>query len=376
MSAEAAQMQASIGEVIAGRSLVVVAGSGGVGKTTVSAALGIAASGQCDGDVLVLTVDPARRLASALGIGIDGNEAVPVPLRGESSNLYAAMLDPGLAWDAMVRAEAPPDMAERIFANPVYRKIADTFVHGNDYAALGWLDDAITSDRYQLIVVDTPPSQNALDFFDAPVRVAEFFGSPLLGWLTGGDGTLISSAAAKTFASLADRLLGAEFFADVIEFFQLMNSVVPGMVERTSAVANKFSGSDAAFLAVASPASDLEERLSGLAESLAERDLSFDALVVNGVEPDVMAEPKVRDVAERVLGREKSPLSKSNTELAAPGAEYVLERHHVARQQREIVDRLNVNAVATIPRLVHSPTTTDSLAELGLQLWGDSADMA
>ena len=144
MSAEAAQMQASIGEVIAGRSLVVVAGSGGVGKTTVSAALGIAASGQCDGDVLVLTVDPARRLASALGIGIDGNEAVPVPLRGESSNLYAAMLDPGLAWDAMVRAEAPPDMAERIFANPVYRKIADTFVHGNDYAALGWLDDAIT----------------------------------------------------------------------------------------------------------------------------------------------------------------------------------------------------------------------------------------
>ena len=142
---------ASIGQVLSGRSLVVVAGSGGVGKTTVSAALGLAASRQLDGKVLVLTIDPARRLASALGIGIEGNTAVPVPIDGEPSNLYAAMLDPGPAWDALVAQEATPEIAERIFANPVYRKIADTFVHGNDYAALGWLDEAIESDEYALI---------------------------------------------------------------------------------------------------------------------------------------------------------------------------------------------------------------------------------
>ena len=361
----------SVGQVIDGRSLVVVAGSGGVGKTTISAALGLAASRHIDGDVLVLTIDPARRLASALGIDIDGNEAVRVPVDGTASNLFAAMLDPGPAWDDMVRAEASDEVADRIFANPVYRKIADTFVHGNDYAALGWLEEAIASNAYDLIIVDTPPSQNALDFFDAPERVAEFFGSPLLSWLTGGDGTLMSSAAAKTFASLADRLLGAEFFADVVEFFQLMNSVVPGMVTRTTAVANTFAGDDAAFLGVASPSTDLEARLATLADSLAERDLTFDALVVNGVEPDVFALDKVRDVAERVIAHEKSPLSKRSTELSSPGAEYVLERHAVARQQRDIVERLPAEAVATVPRFVHSPTTTEALLELGLALWGE-----
>ncbi len=362
-----------IREVIADRSLVVVAGSGGVGKTTVSAALGLAASQRVDGNVLVLTIDPARRLASALGIDIDGNEAVQVPIDGAPSNLYAAMLDPGPAWDDMVRAEASSEVAERIFANPVYRKIADTFVHGNDYAALGWLEEAINSNQYALIIVDTPPSQNALDFFDAPERVAEFFGSPLLSWLTGGDGTLMSSAAAKTFASLADRLLGAEFFADVVEFFQLMSSVVPGMVTRTSSVAKKFASNDAVFLGVAAPSTDLEARLATLADSLAERELAFDAVVINGVEPAVFANARVKDVAGRVLANEKSPFSKRSTELAGPGAEYVLERHAVAVQQREIVDRLPADAVATVERYVHSPTSTDTLLDLGLILWGDDS---
>ena len=362
-----------LSEIISDKSVVVVAGSGGVGKTTVSASLGLAASQHIDGDVLVLTIDPARRLASALGIDIDGNEAVPVPVNGESSNFYAAMLDPGPAWDAMVRAEATPEVAERIFENRVYRKIADTFVHGNDYAALGWLEEAMTSGKYDLIIVDTPPSQNALDFFDAPQRVAEFFGSPLLSWLTGGDGSLVSGAAAKSFGSLADRLLGSEFFADVVEFFQLMSTVVPGMVQRTSAVASQFAGSDAAFLAVASPSEDLESRLARLADSLEQRDLTFDALVINGVEPDVFAEPKTQDVAARVVAREKSPLSKTKTVLLAPGAEYVLERSKVAQNQREVIARLPADAVATIPRLVHSPTTTDALLDLGVTLWGEAS---
>lgn len=359
----------SIGEIIAAKSIVVVAGSGGVGKTTVSASLGLAASQNISGKVLVLTIDPARRLASALGIGIDGNEAVQVPIDGKPSNLYAAMLDPGLAWDAMVSAEASPEIADRIFANPVYRKIADTFVHGNDYAALGWLEEAMGSGEYELIIVDTPPSQNALDFFDAPERVAEFFGSPLLSWLTGGDGSLVGGAAAKTFGSLADRLLGSEFFADVVEFFTLMGAVVPGMVRRTSRVAREFAGDDAAFLAVASPTNDLEERLGRLAGSLEQRDLSFDALVLNGVEPKVFAEPKTKDVAQRVLAREKSPLSKTVTNLVSPGAAYVLERCEVAEAQRMVIDRLPAEVIATIPRLVHSPTTTSALLELGVQLW-------
>lgn len=364
-----------LGELISGRSLAVVAGSGGVGKTTVSASLGLAAANHLDGDVLILTIDPARRLASALGIDIDGNDAVAIPMPGQkSSSVYAAMLDPGPAWDAMVSAEAEPEVAERILANPVYRRIADTFVHGNDYAALGWLDAALAEDRYRLIIVDTPPSQNALDFFDAPGRVSDFFGSSLLNWLTGGDGTFVGGAAAKTFASLADKLLGAEFFADVVEFFQLMSGVVPAMVERTTAVADELAGDDAAFIAVTSPSADAMARLDELDKSLEARELTFDGVVVNGVEPGVFWNRKVSDVASRIVADDRSPLSAHATTLLGPGAEYVSERCAVAKTQAQAISQITSSTVAMIPRLVHSPTNVAGLAALGEQLWSGDVD--
>jgi len=323
---------------------------------------------------LVLTIDPARRLATALGLDIEGNDAVSVPIgNGSKSNLYAAMLDPGPAWDAMVKREASADIAERILDNRVYRQIADTFVHGNDYAALGWLDDAISSGRYSLILIDTPPSQNAFDFFDAPTRVADFFGSPLLGWLTGGDGAIVAGAAAKTFATVADRLLGAEFFADVAEFFQLMSSVMPAMVERTSSVAADLAGEDAAFVAVTSPTHDVGERLDQLAAALAERGLTFDGVVVNGVEPVVFNEAKVLDVAQRVATNTKSPLSAKQTSTLRPGADYVVERCEVAALQRKVLAELPAQTVATIPRMVHSPSDIDGLLAIGELLWNDPA---
>lgn len=365
---------AGLGNLLEGKSLAVVAGSGGVGKTTVSASLGLAAGRHLDGDVLILTIDPARRLASALGIDIDGNDAVEIPVGSKKrSGVFAAMLDPGPAWDELVSAEADPEVASRILQNPVYRRIADTFVHGNDYAALGWLDAALAEDRYRLIIVDTPPSQNALDFFDAPGRVADFFGSSLLNWLTGGGGTFVGGAAAKTFAGLADRLLGAEFFADVVEFFQLMNGVVPSMVERTTAVADQLAGDDAAFVAVTSPSLDALARLDGLAESLATRELTFDAVVVNGVEPEVFWDPKVADVASRIVTDSRSPLGTRATALLAPGAEYVVERCAVADAQRAAVSAITSSTVASIPRLVHSPTDIDGLLALGEQLWAGPA---
>lgn len=369
-------MTVVLGDLIASRSLAVVAGSGGVGKTTVSAALGLAAGEHLDGDVLILTIDPARRLASALGIDIDGNDAVRVPVPGnKKSRVFAAMLDPGPAWDDMVRAEADPEVAARILSNPVYRRIADTFVHGNDYAALGWLDAALATERYRLIIVDTPPSQNALDFFDAPGRVSDFFSSSLLTWLTGGDGTFVGGAAAKTFAGLADKLLGSEFFADVVEFFQLMNGIVPAMVERTAAVADELAGDDAAFVAVASPSLEAIARLNVLAGSLASRHLTFDAVVVNGVEPDVFGDPKVDDVAQRLVAGDHSPLSQRMTDLLAPGADYVVERCAVARAQRAACETITSSTVATIPRLVHSPTDVEGLLALGQQLWaGGTSD--
>lgn len=353
--------------------MVVVAGRGGVGKTTISAALAIGAARRIDGDVLVLTIDPARRLASALGIDIVGNEAVIVDLadRSGAGRLHAAMLDPSTAWDDMVRAEAPDAAtAAKILDNPVYRRIADTFVHGNDYAALGWLDSAIASGRFDLIIVDTPPSQNALGLYDAPDRVEEFFTSSLLGWLTKGQsGRTIGGPAARSFGAVADRLLGSEFFGDVVEFFQLMQTVVPGMVERTRRVSDILIGDSAAFLAVAAPAPPSLAAASELAEEMRARDLALDAMVVNGVEPDVYWDPKVADVANRVVSQERSPFSASATQLLRPGAEYVARQCHLAELQASGMAALESVVVGSIPRMVHSPTTVEGLGELGELFW-------
>lgn len=359
-----------LGPIAEGRSLIVVAGAGGVGKTTVSAALGMAAAEHLDGEVLVLTIDPARRLASALGMQIDGNDAVRVD-HPAGGHLSAAMLDPGRAWDALVRQEAPDeDVADRILANPVYRRIADTFVHGNDYAALSWLEGAIASERYRLIIVDTPPSQNALDFFDAPQRVEEFFTSSLLNWLTGGEsGSIVGAAATRTFGSLADRLLGSQFFSDIVEFFTLMQTVVPGMVERTSAVAGELAGDDAALLAVTAPAIASIERVGGLVADLDARHLMLDGVVVNGVEPPEFWDVGVTDAAQRVLDGERSHFSQTNTALLLPGAEYVLERSAVAAAQAAAIAELDGFATLTIPRTVHSPSNVAGLAALGSLLW-------
>jgi anion-transporting ArsA/GET3 family ATPase len=359
-----------LGPIAEGRSLIVVAGAGGVGKTTVSAALGMAAAEHLDGEVLVLTIDPARRLASALGMEIDGNDAVRVD-HPTGGHLSAAMLDPGRAWDALVRQEAPDDdVADRILANPVYRRIADTFVHGNDYAALSWLEDAIASERYRLIIVDTPPSQNALDFFDAPQRVEEFFTSSLLNWLTGGEsGSIVGAAATRTFGSLADRLLGSQFFSDIVEFFTLMQTVVPGMVERTSAVAEELAGDDAALLAVTAPAVASIERVGALVADLDARDLMLDGVVVNGVEPPEFWDAGVGEAAQRVLDGERSHFSQANTALLVPGAEYVLERTAVAAAQAAAIAELDGFATLTIPRTVHSPSNIAGLAALGSLLW-------
>ena len=159
------------------------------------------------------------------------------------------------------------------------------------------------------------------------------------------------------------------FFADVVEFFQLMNSVVPGMVERTTQVAADLAGDDAAFVAVAAPADDMVSRLGQLGDSLAERELTFDGVVINGVEPEVFWQPKVKDVAERIANDDRSPVSAARTSLLRPGAEYVIERADVAQAQRLVIDELSVETVTTLPRLVHSPTDIAGLREIGELLW-------
>ena len=170
------------------------------------------------GKVLVLTVDPARRLADALGLEAHRQRRdagcpprrSPPPASKPRGELWAAMLDTKAVWDDLIRRHAPDAQTrDAILANPLYQNITGRFVQSHDYIAMERLHELHASGRYDLIVVDTPPTRNALDFLDAPERMAEFFGSRLLRWLTVPvPQSRSSTLASKPFYPVADRILG------------------------------------------------------------------------------------------------------------------------------------------------------------------------
>ena len=278
---------------------MVSTGSGGVGKTTTAAALGATAASRLGIKVLVLTVDPARRLASALGMEQFGNVETRVPdaafagagveVQGE---LWAAMLDTKQSWDDLVRLHAP-DAATRdaILANPLYQNITGKFVQSHDYVAMERLYEIHNSGRYDLIVVDTPPTRNALDFLDAPERMADFFSSRLLRWLIAPYRSRVVGLASKPFYSIADRILGTQFLEDIAEFFILFQSMYDGFVERAEAVTTLLGSPETTFLVVSTLEVAPSREAAYFLSLLEQRRYHVGALVLNKVLPELLLDP-------------------------------------------------------------------------------------
>ncbi|RMH68662.1 MAG: ArsA family ATPase, partial [Actinomyces sp.] len=201
--------------------MVLVLGAGGVGKTTVAAGLAVAEARRGH-RVLVITVDPARRLADALGLDGVGSDPVRVPGPGPGE-LWAAMVDTGAGWDALVRRHAPdPATRDAILTNQVYRSVTGRFVQSHEYVAVEALHDHQRGGRFDVIVVDTPPSAQALDLLDAPRHMIDFFTGRLLRWLTAPLVSGVGQRASRPFLWVADRVLGRSFVTDIGEFFVLM----------------------------------------------------------------------------------------------------------------------------------------------------------
>jgi anion-transporting ArsA/GET3 family ATPase len=289
---------AGLGSRLASLEVVICCGSGGVGKTTISAALGMAIAAAEDKRVLVLTVDPARRLATALGIKGIGAEPVRIPkarLRRAgisiSGDLEAAMLDMKQAWDRMIERYAPDRAtARRILANPLYQRITDSFVGSHEYAAMEALYELHDAGEYDCLVVDTPPSRTALDFLEAPSRLTDYVGSRLLSLLSGGPsrfGFRAMNYAAAPFLRLADRLLGAEVLAEVSDFVKQLQSLYDGIQGRARSVSRLLRSPRTGFVVVTT----LEQGPFGEAEffcaKLREFKMPLRAVVVNRVLPDV-----------------------------------------------------------------------------------------
>ena len=230
----------SIEALLEAKEIVIACGSGGVGKTTTAAAAAAMTAVRHGGRVLVVTVDPARRLAHALGLEGIGNVAKRVPPEAFRScgvrprgEMWAAMLDTKQSWDDLVCRHAPDqETIERILANPLYQNISGRFVQSHDYIAMERLYEIHSEGNFDLIVVDTPPSRNAIDFIEAPQRMAEFFSSRLLRLLIAPYRSRMVNLASRPFYQVADRVLGSQFLEDIAEFFILFQTMYAGFVER------------------------------------------------------------------------------------------------------------------------------------------------
>ncbi|MDQ3915177.1 MAG: AAA family ATPase [Actinomycetota bacterium] len=289
-----------ISEILATKEVVVCAGAGGVGKTTTAAAIALKAA--LEGKrAAVLTIDPARRLASSLGLKELSNEPTKVSTRKFSAvglkpkgELHALMLDTKTTFDRVVHRYAPtPEQADRIIANRFYRNISSTLSGTQEYMAMEKLYELHAEGGFDVVVIDTPPTRNALDFLDAPQRMNEFFDSRVLRWFllpymkAGGGLMRVANVAATTFLRIVKRIVGTEVLEDTAEFFANLEGMYDGFKQRAREVSELLQSDATSFVVVTSPSEDSVTEATFFAERLNDSRLPFGALVVNRVHPKI-----------------------------------------------------------------------------------------
>ncbi|MEA2461194.1 MAG: hypothetical protein QOH90_1371 [Actinomycetota bacterium] len=312
-----------IQEIIDKKEVVVCAGAGGVGKTTTSAALALSAAMQGK-KAVVLTIDPARRLAASLGLKELSNEPTKVSPRKFSAagikaegELWAMMLDTKSTFDKVVTQYAGSrEQADKIIANRFYRNIAGTLSGTQEYMAMEKLYELHADGDFDLIVIDTPPTRNALDFLDAPKRMTEFLDSKVLRFFlipymkAGGGLFKVANITAMTFLKLVKRVVGADVLQDTAEFFGNLEGMYDGFKQRALDVAQLLQSQATSFIVVTSPAEDSVSEATFFSTRLHESGLPFGALVVNRVHPrwGQPIEVKPRQLSRLQAGDEQAVL--------------------------------------------------------------------
>lgn len=276
--------------------VLVCVGTGGVGKTTVAAALGVAAA-RAGKRALVITIDPARRLADALGAGTLGHEATQIPREilaragvPESGALSALMLDTKRTFDEVVARYAPdPESHERILANPIYRNLTDALAGSREYSAMEKLHQIHAQGQYDLIVLDTPPARHALDFLDAPRRLTSLLDSQLLRLLfrpalaMGSTGLRLFRLGSATVLRAIERVSGLEFLTAVSEFLLAFEGMLDGFHARARETDALLRSPQCGFLLVSGPDSGQVQRAEAFHRRLARERVRLVGLIVNRV---------------------------------------------------------------------------------------------
>ncbi|MEU7381259.1 MULTISPECIES: ArsA family ATPase [unclassified Streptomyces] len=268
--------------------IVVCCGSGGVGKTTTAAALGLRAA-ERGRKVVVLTIDPARRLAQSMGI--DSLDNVPRRVKGTEGEgeLHAMMLDMKRTFDEVVEAHADSERAAAILANPFYQSLSAGFAGTQEYMAMEKLGQLRARDEWDLIVVDTPPSRSALDFLDAPKRLGSFLDGRLIRLLTapaklgGRAGMKFLNVGMSMMTGTLGKLLGGQLLKDVQTFVAAMDTTFGGFRTRADATYKLLQAPGTAFLVVAAPERDALREAAYFVERLAAEKMPLAGLVLNRV---------------------------------------------------------------------------------------------
>jgi len=340
--------------------VMVCCGSGGVGKTTSAAALGMQAA-LLGRRAVVVTIDPAKRLADALGVpGGLGNEPVRIDVPG-AGELWALMLDTATTFDGLVRANAADaEQAERILANGFYRNVAGSLSGTQEYMAAERLHALHNDPRFDLVIVDTPPTRNALDFLDAPGTIAKFIDHPLfkLLMMPTRRGMKVLNIAAQPILRTIGKVVGGDVLADAVAFFQAFGGMETGFRQRADDVMALLRSDVTRFVLVASPREDTIEEACFFAGRLAESGLSVGAIVVNRCTPTFGSPP-----ARRPRGAAAGALYDNLIELRSMAS---AERTQAAAllDTRGVPAGTETTWVETLPGDVHTLTALTTIRGL------------
>ncbi len=304
--------ETSLVTLLSNLDIIFVGGAGGVGKTTTSAALGVSLATETSKKVLVLTIDPAKRLASAMGIDNLTDHPKEVEVPGAKGKLFVAMIDMKASWDEMITRYSPDSATVRkIVSNPIYESISTKFVQSHDYIAIEALYEFYERGDYDTIVVDTPPSRNAIDFLDAPKNMEEFFTSKLLRWLTIPRKSRLIASAFKPFYMVAERILGSAFVEDISEFFMDFQQLYEGFVERARLVTALVSSTKAGFVVVTIPEEIPTTEAIYFISEVVRRKLNLSAVVMNRSLPQSLFSRSSDELADRLCGESQEMLLKT-----------------------------------------------------------------
>jgi anion-transporting ArsA/GET3 family ATPase len=364
--------------------IIVCCGSGGVGKTTIAAAVGLRAA-ERGRHVVVLTVDPARRLAQSMGLTSLDNTPRPVTgvRTGRSSNgadspgsMHAMMLDMKRTFDEIVESHADPDRATQILANPFYQSLSSSFAGTQEYMAMEKLGQLRRADEWDLIVVDTPPSRSALDFLDAPQRLSRFLDGRLLRLLVapaklgGRTGLRMLNAGFGMVTGVITKIIGSQLLRDVQTFVSAMDTMFGGFRERAEYTYRLLRAPGTAFLVIAAPEPDALREASYFVERLERDDMPLAGLILNRVHRS----PAARLSAARSLAAAETLQGLDESDSSALGIAALrlhAERMRQAESERKLARRFT--AAHPLVPVAQIPAQPDDVHDLnGLRVIGSA----